>query len=159
MRKLAKKVNYHNIPANEIAYKEGRWELMEDRIHPQQKIDHYYGDIVRMLFLVSAMIMLIGLPVVSNYIAIPAIISVVGILVLGLAAGLTNPKQTWDAAINVAVAIVGFVVFESYAVSLYQKLGMDNKFFIANLILGFIFLFAVYFSVKTLRGLLLKPRL
>lgn len=118
--------------------------------------EHYYGNIVRMLFLMASIYMVVGLPVIRNYIEIPTVLSVIGILILGLAAGLTNPKQTWDAGINVGIAGFGLVVFESYAVAAYTKNGADDKFFLSNLILGFIFLLAVYFSVKTLRGLLLK---
>lgn len=116
---------------------------------------HYYGNVVRLIFLASAVIMLIGLPAIIDYIGAPTLLSVIAILVLGLAAGLTNPKQRWDAAINIIISIVGFIVFESYAVSMYQQHGTDNKFFITNLVLGFLFLFALYFSVKTWRGLLL----
>lgn len=41
---------------------------------------HYYADIVRLLFMVGALIMLIGLPAISNnYLQIPAVFSVIGI--------------------------------------------------------------------------------
>jgi hypothetical protein len=119
-------------------------------------IKHYYGDIVRMLFLAAAILMLVGLPAISNYVSIPTVFSVISMLILGLAAGLTNPKQKWDAGINTVIASVGFVVFETYAVIAFREHGGTDKFFLSNLILGFIFLIAVYFSVKTLRGLLLK---
>ncbi len=122
----------------------------------ENKIPHYYGDIVRILFLISALIMVVGLPQVESYIGVPTIFSVFAILVLGLVAGFTNPKQIWDAGVNAVISLVGFLVFESYAVWSYQKYSATNKFFIANLALGFIFLFAIYFSVKTFRGLWLN---
>ena len=120
------------------------------------KISHYYGDIVRVLFLISAIIMLIGLPAINNYLIIPTIFSVISMLILALAAGLTNPKMLWEAEINTVIAVVGFIVFETYAVIAFRQYSATDKFFLSNLILSFIFMFAVYFSVKTLRGLLLK---
>lgn len=119
---------------------------------------HYYGDIVRALFLLGALIMLMGLPAINNYLSVPTILSVIGVLILGLAAGITNPRQVWDAAINTAIAAAAFVVFESSAVNAFQNHGGSDKFFVANLGLGLIFLFATYFSVKTLRGALLKEK-
>lgn len=117
---------------------------------------HYYGDIVRVLFLTASVIMLIGLPIVSNYLNLPTIFSVIGILILVLSAGITNPKQLWHAGINCGIAAVGIAVFESYAVTAFRSFGPMDKFFLSNLALGFIFLFAGYFSVKTFRGLLLQ---
>lgn len=102
--------------------------------------------------------MLIGLPAVTNYLSIPAVFSVVGILVLVLAAGLTSPKQIWDAGINVVISVIAFVVFETYAVNAYSEHGMNDKFFVANMALGLIFLFAIYFGVKTFRGLMLAKK-
>lgn len=97
--------------------------------------------------------MLIGLPAVTNSVHLPVLLSIGGILVLGLSAGLTNPRQIGNAVLNAIIATVGFVIFEVYTVNAYQNGGADSKFFATNLILGFLFLFAVYFSMKTLRGL------
>lgn len=122
----------------------------------ENTIPHYYGDTVRALFLFGGSIMLLGLPILLNYIQIPSFFAVFGVLLISVAAGFTNPSQKWDAAINAIVSSTGFMVFGIYAISFYQKYGLENKLFIANLFLGFVFLFAVYFSVKTLRGLLLN---
>lgn len=119
------------------------------------QLNHYYGDVVRILFMAAALVMLIGLPAIRNYIQIPTFFSVAAMLVLGFTAGLTNPKQIWEAGVNVVISLIGFLVFESYAVWAYQRYSATDKFFIANLVLGFIFLFATYFSVKTWRGLYL----
>ena len=120
------------------------------------KFPHYYGDIVRVLFMAAAIVMLMSLPAVANFLNFPIWFSVVSILVLGLAAGLTNPKQIWEAGLNAGISVIAFIVFESYAVSTYMRYSATNRFFITNLTLGFIFLFAIYFSVKSLRGLWLE---
>lgn len=127
-------------------------------INKTSKPEHYYGDTVRFLFLIAAVIMLISLPSFSSIINIPIVLSVGIILVLGLVAGLTNPRQKWEAIINVGVASVGFLISETQAVLVYQQnitTTLAQRFFITNLGLGLIFLIALYFAVKTLRGLIL----
>lgn len=119
---------------------------------------HYYGDTVRLLFLSAAFIMLIGLPTIKSYLSLPTIFSVAAILALGLVAGLTNPRQVWEAGLNAALSLAGFLVFESYAVMAYEKYSPTDKFFVANLALSLIFMLAIYFSVKTFRGLLLEKQ-
>lgn len=125
-----------------------------------KKLSHYYGDTVRFLFLIAAVIMLVMLPTVSQILNIPIIISVVAILILGLAAGFTNPKQKLNALINVFISATGFLIFESTAVWTYQR-GITTErleyFFIANVALGIIFLLALYFSVKTFRAEIVNP--
>jgi len=119
---------------------------------------HYYGDTVRVLFLGAAFIMLIGLPTIKSYLALPSIFSVAAILILGLVAGLTNPRQIWEAGLNAIISLAGFLVFESYAVMAYEKYSPTDKFFVANLALSLIFMLAIYFSVKTFRGLFLEKQ-
>lgn len=115
------------------------------------KLSHYYGDIVRILFLVASAVMLVGLPAFLDYTHLPTLVSVFAILILSCAAGLTNPNQLWSAVLNVVISIVGFMVFESFAVIAYTN-AESFPFLAANLILGFIFIAAVYYSVKTFRG-------
>lgn len=124
-------------------------------------IPHYYGDTVRWLFMVAAIIMALTLPIVHTILNIPIIVSTFCILILGVAAGLTNPNQIWDAAINVIISMAGFLVFDTTAIWIYQQqINTDplEKFFLASTALGLIFLAAVYFSIKTLRGLIIKER-
>lgn len=117
----------------------------------QPKPVHYYGDTVRLLFLVASAIMLVGLPAFMGYTHLPTMVSVFAMLVLGCAAGLTSPNQLWSAVLNVIISIFGFMVFEGFAVIAYTS-AESFPFLAANLILGFIFIAAVYYSVKTLRG-------
>lgn len=117
----------------------------------QPKPAHYYGDIVRVLFLVASAVMLVGLPAFMGYTHLPTMVSVFAMLILGCAAGLTSPGQLWSAVLNVVISIFGFMVFEGFAVIAYTN-AESFPFLAANLILGFIFIAAVYYSVKTLRG-------
>ena len=52
---------------------------------------HYYGGVVRTLFMVAAIIMLVTLPMFDELLSIPTFFSICSILILGLVAGLTNP--------------------------------------------------------------------
>ena len=114
---------------------------------------HYYGDTVRMLFLAAALVMLVSLPLFADYTQLPFFVSVLAILGLGLVAGLTNPQQLWDAVVNTCIAVVGTLVFETYAVIAFRSYGGANWYFFTNLLLGFLFFVALYFSVKTTRWL------
>lgn len=108
--------------------------------------------------MIAAIIMLLTLPTFKDLLNVPVTVSVAAILLLGFAAGFTNPKQTWDAGINATISTVGFLIFESAAVWTYQQhfnTDQAEKFFLTNIGLGLLFLIAIYFSVKTLRGLML----
>lgn len=124
---------------------------------PKEKkpFSHYHGDIVRVVFLIAAFIILFTLPTFQSLLNIPILTSIIVILILGVAAGLTNPLKKWSATINVVISVVGFLIFEYSAVLLYQGQIDSTKnvaFFLTNLILGLLFLISLYFSVKTLRG-------
>jgi hypothetical protein len=127
---------------------------MEER----NNLSHYYGDVVRRLFLAVALIMIVGLPFISDYLSVAPVFSILGVIVLGLAAALTSPALVWESVLNVVISTVGFVIFEIQSVKTYHDYGLINRFFIINLVLGLLFLFALYFGVKTLRGALLEKR-
>src|SRR3989338_4864476 len=59
---------------------------------------HYYGDLVRKLFLAGGIIMIFGLPFMKDLFDLPIYIPLMAILVLAYLAGLTSPRQhlvTW----------------------------------------------------------------
>jgi hypothetical protein len=113
-------------------------------------IYHYYGDTVRRIFLIAAFVMALTLPFFVPKVPVPFYISLSSIPLLVLLAGLTNPREIWVLVVNVVASIAGSIVFEYYAVFGYR--GGDMPYFIVNQVLAVIFLIAVYFSMKTLRG-------
>ncbi len=121
---------------------------------PLVDLTHYYGNRVRQLFFVAAGIMLIGLPFVKSELAVPEFLSIVAVVVLDFLAGLTNPKQVWVNWANTVIAGLALVIFEVFAVRAYGA--RDAYFFAVNQGLALIFLIALYFNTKTLRGMLLK---
>lgn len=116
---------------------------------------HYYGDIVRKMFFLAAILMLAGLPFFNDRLPVPTIWSLVAIVTIGFLAGLTNPVNKLPALINTATSAVAVIIFEYFAVTIYQNLGAD-LLFLANQALAIIFLVALYFGTKTLRAMMLQ---
>lgn len=112
---------------------------------------HYYGDLIRKFFMAAAAVMVVGLPFISSYISMPLFISVLAILVLGILAGLTSPRHIWVTAANAVISVIGFVVFEYYAVQFYYD--RHAYFFAINQALSLLFLVSTYYATKTWRGL------
>lgn len=121
-----------------------------------QKKQHYYGDVVRRFFIVGALLMLISLPFMNSYLQVPLQISILAAICIGVFAGITNPLQMWAAVLNFALSIISVVVFEYQAVNGYQMYSLTHRTFWVNQILAVNFLVALYYSTKTVRGMMLK---
>jgi hypothetical protein len=116
-------------------------------------IEHYYGDIVRKLFIAAGLIMAVTLPFFQNFIPEPIFLSILSILLVTFFAGTTNPRQRWTIVLDACVAAVGLAVFEYYAVTNY---GSSHEWiFWTNQLISLIFLFSFYFASKTLRSMFL----
>lgn len=115
---------------------------------------HYYGDLVRKLFIVAGMIMIIGLPIFKDSIPFPIYSSILGILIIGLLAGWTNPVQKWISMADIFISLIGLIIFEYYAIIDFQ-----NSYWIifpVDQLLAIIFFFSIYYGTKSLRGFLVK---
>lgn len=131
--------------------------MSQEQIQPHAFPTHYYGDIVRKLFILAGAMMVIGTPFFKNEISVPLIFPALAIAAFALVAGLTNPNQRWVAMINVALSAISLIIFEAYALENYQTTeSATGAFFIATQALAIIFFFALYFSTKTLRGRFLR---
>ena len=127
------------------------------KIKGEQKelhIMHYHGDRVRNLFIWIAVIMLGMTPFFQDRLPIPAFLSIFGVLVFSMLAGLTNPKSRPIIIFNFIISIVALLNFGYESVVSYHNVATDT-FFLLNLGLATLSLFATYFSSKTLRGYLL----
>ena len=94
-----------------------------------KKIKHYYGDTVRRLFILAALVMVATLPFFTRQIPEPLIISLLAILITGAAAGLTSPRHSWTAITNVILAAGGVLVFEYHAGSWYEQYEVTGGYF------------------------------
>ncbi len=138
-------------------------ELEEDRrnsiqIKKELPVMHYHGDKVRVIYLIMAILMLIGTPIFKYKLLIAqsfgGIIAIVGIAIF---AGLTNPKSRWVIVIDLLISISAAFIFGYQVIMSYHNTFFD-LFFLANALLAVLALFAVYFSSKTLRGNLLYSK-
>ena len=119
---------------------------------------HYHGNIVRRLFLLGAVIMLVTLPFLNLSLPFPLHVSLFAILALSMVAGLTNPLKKWAVVLDQITAIIAVMLFEYYAATYYVRYSATSWEFIVNQVLAFNFLFALYYSTKTLRGKLLSRK-
>lgn len=131
-----------------------RLEKMEQNQEEYQEAGkpHYYGNTIRKLFLVSALIMVISLPFAQTSLNLPVSISIVAILILAAFAGIISPRLFATVEIDTVVAALGFLTFEYFGVKSYSE--HNAFFFVINQILAALFLFAAYFGVKNWRGML-----
>ncbi len=119
--------------------------------------NHYYGDIVRVLFVTAGLIMLASYPFFSSFINLPVSVATLACIALAVFGGLMSPEQKWVMVSNTLISIAAFVIFQYSAVQAYmnQDLGTAT-FFWFNQTLSLIFFFAAYLSTKTFRGSLLE---
>lgn len=116
-------------------------------------VAHYHGDTVRILFLVGGVIILATLPFYKNLLPIGAGFLTVFVVLLALGAAIVNPFQRWIVFVNLIIAIVAVILFEYVAAIGY---GTDPAALsIIRQILAIVFLFALYYSGKTLRAMFL----
>src|SRR3989344_3298708 len=131
------------------------WETLKNE---KRLTRHYYGDLVRFLFMLAAIIMLITLPFLIGKLPVPLYISIMVILAIGVLAGITNPLQKWISILNGLISTAALFVFEYYAVNSFTTSGVKTLYFIVNQLLALVFLFALYYSIKTIRAMFLKEK-
>lgn len=127
-------------------------ELQRSQIPEQtNSVPHYYGDTVRMLFIIAGIAILLTLPMLKAEVPVSIPLSLLFVLVVDIAAGLTGPRHRSVMAINAVIALCGVVIFEYAAVNLSELWG---AFFWANQFLAVIFFIALYYSAKSLRWMM-----
>lgn len=120
---------------------------------------HYYGDTVRVLFVLGAVTLFVA---ESTGADLPLSITgaVTAAVILVIAAGITNPEQHWIHYVNELIAILGTLIFASRAIE-YWRQGMSalDVSYLFTEVLALFSIIALYFTTKTVRGVLLRPRL
>lgn len=120
-------------------------ELLASEPH----IRHYYGNVVRVLFIVLAVCIAISIPLsgemeLAIYFAGPAVLSLI------LLAGLTNPHSKNIFVLNVLVSGLGILCAEVLALGAFAASNM--LFFIIMEIVTGLCIASFYYSVKTMRA-------
>lgn len=117
---------------------------------------HYYGDVVRRLFITSGIIMLLGIPLFADNIPRPLSISILVAIVFALTAGLASPRNLWVAFLHLIVSAAAVAVFEYYTIATYIAVSSyGDLFLITSQVLAVIFFFALYYGAKTVRGMMI----
>ena len=136
--------------------RESRYSEGEDDYQPwmyrRSRIAHYHGDTVRELMLAAAALLLCAAPLyMDDSNAELPFIAIATIAVVASAA-LTNPRSRIAITVDTILSGVGLVVFESWALSTYQT--TLPFVFILRESIAILFLFSLYFSLKTLRAMI-----
>ena len=123
---------------------------------PVRKTRHYYGDTVRVLFVLGAIVLFVA---ESTGAVLPLSLSgvVVAAVILVVAAGITNPQQYWVHFVNELIAILGTVIFAEQAVGYWRvSIAVLNISYLFTEVMALLSIIALYFTTKTLRGVLLR---
>lgn len=116
-------------------------------------IPHYYGSFVRELLVGAAVLMLVASPLYTDNIQVEFPFVLLGALAAALVAALTNPRVKSFSIMDAVVSGVGLVVFASWAIFQYDSINILA--FTIRILIALIFLFAFYFSMKTVRAFVL----
>lgn len=116
-----------------------------------ETIPHYYGNIVRNIFLICGILLLVTLPFLKDSISSPLFFSIFSILVLTFFAGVTTPKHRGIIVSDIGISIVFFGLFTYRAVSHFDRIW--DLFFLTHIVLACLCLLAFYWSLKTFRWL------
>lgn len=117
-------------------------------------LPHYYGDTVRILFVITTAVWFLALPFYPDILPFSPVTQVVAGLVILILAALTNPMKRWTLVYDALVAGIGIVVFEMAAV---QQFGVSSwvAFAVRELIV-LLLIVAFYLSLKTVRAMYLR---
>lgn len=113
-------------------------------------IPHYYGDVVRELLLGASALMLISSPWYANSISRELPFVLVGTLAAAAFAALTSPHARWTLRGDAIIAGVGAVAYAGWGIVEYDAI--NPIALLLRLVIATIFLFAFYFSMKTVRA-------
>lgn len=128
-------------------------------VPPHREIRHYHGDNVRVLFVISAIVIIVAQSTGAE-LPLSTTGAVVSAVVLVVAAGITNPAQGWIHWLNAFIAVFGTLVFGMTAVSRYRAgMSIFDPSFTYIEALALLSLIALYFTTRTIRGFAQRPSL
>ena len=120
-------------------------------LHMGPSIPHYYGDYVRQIFMLCGAAMLIFSPFLAASFPGALPFEIGGALLVAILGALTNPAKQISMLAEAIVAGVGVVTYELLALNSFSSGAMIA--FIEREALAVAFLFALYFSLKTIRNM------
>jgi len=112
-------------------------------------IPHYYGDAVRTLFVLAAVLIGISIPFTADVVTSVTFAGPVMVALLVLA-GLLSPHTQFVIVLSAIMAGLGVVVAQLVALSSY--VGENGALFAFYEAISILFMASLYFSVKTVRA-------
>ena len=123
-----------------------------ESIPQRRRIPHYHGDEVRVLFVVSAVVLIVAQSTGAE-LPLSTMGAVMAAVLLVVTAGITNPAQGWIHWMNEFIAIYGTLLFGTTAVGHYRSgISVFDISFIYIEALALLSLVALYFTTRTIRG-------
>ena len=128
------------------------WEIrgLESSYATYNTIPHYYGDVVRGLLLGAAALLLIASPLYADAIRSQFPFLVLGAFCAVTVAAFTDPHKKLSLMADATVAGTGLIVYAGWGLLGYDS--VNPVAFVLRLAVAVIFLFAFYFSLKTVRA-------
>ena len=117
-------------------------------------IPHYYGDSVRQLLIGASALMMISSPLYSDVLRVQFPFIIIGALLAASFAALMNPKDRWVVLGSAIISGVGVVAYAMWGMFGYDTI--NPVAFMLRLVIAVLFLFAFYFSMKTLRAFMMR---
>lgn len=124
----------------------------------RRDIPHYHGDEVRIIFVVSAVVLIFAQSTGGD-LPLSTTGAVVSAVLLVIAAGITNPAQNGIHWVNAAIAILGTLVFGINAIHNFRAgVNVFDLSFIYAEALALLSLLALYYTTRTIRGIMQRPK-
>lgn len=117
-------------------------------------IPHYWGTAARQLMLAGAALMLFAAPLYGDDLRTEFPYVVVGALLAVGFAALTNPRERWVSIGDAAISSIAAAVYAIWGIGGYTS--EEPTAFVLRVAVAVIFLFAFYFSMKTVRAFSLR---
>ena len=131
-----------------------------DIMVPQRQVmPHYHGDAVRAIFFAAALVLVVAQSTGAE-LPLSGTGAVFAAILLAVVAGITNPDQSGIHWFNALIATIGTLLFGTAAVEHYRAgVGILNLSFTYTETLAILSLVALYFTTRTIRGLIQRPTL
>lgn len=123
--------------------------FLESSYSAWPSVRHYYGDIVRIIFVLSAAVVGLIAPL-GGSVGVGLLVAMPIVLILIVLAGFTNPHSTSIMVLDTLAAALGLIVAEIFAITSYVNKEMLT--FLTFETLSVMMLIALYFSAKNVRA-------
>ncbi len=130
-----------------------------ESVPQHRRVLHYHGDEERILFFVGAIVLVIAQSTGAD-LPLSTFGAVIVAVTLVIAAGITNPAQSWIHWFNALLAVGGSLLFGTTAVEHYRAgMSIFDPSFTYTEALALLSLVALYFTTRTIRGRIQRAKL